>query len=29
LWQSLILARWNPLFADLPFENLISEHQAE
>ena len=29
LWQSLILARWNPLFADIPVENLIFEHQAE
>lgn len=29
LWQSLILARWNPLFADVPVESLIFEHQAE
>ena len=29
LWQSLILARWNPLFADLPVESLIFEHQAD
>ena len=29
LWQSLILADWNPLFADLPVESLIFEHQAE
>jgi Fic family protein len=29
LWQSLILARWNPLFADIPVESLISEHQAD
>jgi Fic family protein len=29
LWQSLILTRWNPLFADLPVENLVFEHQAE
>jgi Fic family protein len=29
LWQSLVLARWNPLFADIPVENLIYEHQAE
>jgi len=28
LWQSLILARWNPLFADLPVESLIFAHQA-
>ena len=29
LWQSLILARWNPLFADIPVESLLFEHQAE
>ena len=29
LWQSLILARWNPLFADIPVESLIFENQAE
>lgn len=29
LWQSLILARWNPLFADIPVESLIFEHQDE
>ncbi len=29
LWQSLILARWNALFADIPVESLIFEHQAE
>jgi len=29
LWQSLMLARWNPLFADIPVESLIFEHQAE
>ncbi len=29
LWQSLILARWNPLFANIPVESLIFEHQAE
>jgi len=29
LWQSLILARWNPLFADLPVESLVFENQAE
>ena len=29
LWQSLILASWNTLFADLPVENLIVEHQSE
>ena len=29
LWQSLILARWNPLFADIPVESLVFAHQAE
>jgi Fic family protein len=29
LWQSLILTRWNPLFADIPVESLVFEHQAE
>ena len=29
LWQSLILARWHPLFADIPVESLVFEHQAE
>jgi Fic family protein len=29
LWQSLILACWNPLFADIPVESLIFQHQAE
>lgn len=29
LWQSLILARWNLLFTDIPVESLIFEHQAE
>ena len=29
LWQSLILTRWNPLFADVPVESLVYEHQAE
>lgn len=29
LWQSLILARWNNLFADLPVENLVFEHQSD
>ncbi len=29
LWQSLILARWNPLFTDISVESLIFEHQAE
>jgi len=29
LGQSLILANWNPLFASLPVESLIFEHQRE
>lgn len=29
LWQSLILTRWNPLFADIQLESLIFEHQPE
>lgn len=29
LWQTLILTRWNPLFADVPVESLVHEHQAE
>lgn len=29
LWQSLMLARWNPLFADIPVESLIFAHQTE
>lgn len=29
LWQTLILTRWNRLFADIPVESLVFEHQAE
>lgn len=29
LWQTLVLTRWNPLFADIPVESLVFEHQAE
>ncbi len=29
LWQSLILARWNPLFVDIPVENMVYEHQHQ
>jgi len=29
LWQTLILTRWNSLFADIPVESLVYEHQAE
>ena len=28
LWQTLILCSWNPLFADIPVESLVYEHQA-
>ena len=29
LWQTLILRKWNPLFAHIPVESLVYEHQAE
>ncbi len=29
LWQSLVLGRWNPLFAWLPVESVIRNRQAE
>ena len=29
LWQSLILSRWAPLFANLPVESIVNERQAE
>jgi Fic family protein len=29
LWQTLILTGWNQLFADIPVESLVHEHQAE
>lgn len=29
LWQTLILARWSPLFGDIPVESLVYEHQAD
>ena len=29
LWQTLILSKWNPLFAHIPVESLVYEHQAE
>ena len=29
LWQTLILAQWQPLFLSLPIESLIKEHQQE
>ena len=28
-WQSLLLASWNPVFAQLPIENLVRRRQAE
>ena len=28
-WQSKILSQWNPIFANLPIENMIWENQAE
>jgi Fic family protein len=29
LWQTLILSKWNSLFANIPVESLVYEHQAE
>jgi Fic family protein len=29
LWQTLILAKWNPIFADIPVESLVHQHQQE
>lgn len=29
LWQTLILTRWNPLFAYIPVESLVHDHQAD
>ena len=29
LWQTLLLLRWRPLFADLPVDSLVHRHQAE
>lgn len=29
LWQTLMLAQWNPLFAEIPLENVIKLHQRE
>jgi len=29
LWQTVILTRWKPLFADVPVESLIHAHQRE
>lgn len=29
LWQTLLLSRWQPLFAHLPVESLVHQHQGE
>jgi Fic family protein len=29
LWQTLILSRWNPIFANIPVESMIHAHQQE
>ena len=29
LWHTLLLSKWNPLFAWLPVESIIHDHQAE
>lgn len=29
LWHTLLLSRWNPLFAWLPIESIIHDHQVE
>ena len=29
LWQTLILSRWNRLFAHIPVESIVHEHQSE
>jgi len=29
LWQTLILGKWNPLFANIPVESLVHQHQQE
>jgi Fic family protein len=29
LWQTLILSRWNPMFAHIPVESLVYENQAK
>ncbi len=29
LWQTLVLTRWRPLFADVPVESLIHAHQGD
>ena len=29
LWQTMILSKWNPLFANMPVESLVYAHQQE
>lgn len=29
LWQTLVLSRWNPVFATLPIENMVYQRQAD
>lgn len=29
LWQTLILSRWNPVFAEIPVESMVHQHQQE
>ena len=29
MWQTRLLAEWNPVFANLPIENMIRENQSE
>ncbi len=29
LWQTLILGKWSPLFANIPVESLVHQHQQE
>ena len=29
LWQSLMLQQWNPIFADMPIESLVYQHQQD
>ena len=29
LWHTLLLSKWNPLFAGLPIESIIHDHQVE
>ena len=29
LWQTLMLSRWKPLFADIPLESVIKQHQHD